>query len=129
MSESSQFSTNDLLNRALRVVRVRGNTTRTNINNLLEVLESERSEIGSIYLTAVFTLRQAARSLIDRRMASEIARNLVEITSSNIQNKKQVARKFLGLVKWLFEIAERLRLDLSNVRDFESLVKLLGGTI
>lgn len=127
MSEVNRFSINDLLDRALHVVKVKGSTKISNVNNLLEVLESERDEIGSIYLTAAFALRQASRNVLDRRMATEVARNLIEIASSDVPNKKQVARKFLGLVRWLFEVADRMGLDLGRVQRFEDLVKLLGG--
>ena len=126
MSEVNRFSIIDLLDRALRVVKVKGNTRMSNVNNLLEVLESERDEIGSIYLTAAFALRQASRRVLDQRMATEVASNLIEIASSNVPNKKQVARKFLGLVRWLFEVSDRMNLNLSGVQRFEDLIKSIG---
>ncbi len=128
MSEDEvyQFSVSDLLNRALSVVKLKGRTRISNVNNLLEVLESESDEIGAIYLTAAFSLRQASRGFLDRRMAIELARNLIEIASSNVSNKKQIARKFLGLVRWIFEISERMNLDTSGVQKFEDLVVSIG---
>ena len=126
-SASTIFSIKDLLNRAIKAVKLRGSTKISNVNNLLEVLESESDDLGSIYLTAAFVLRQASRKVFDPRMAREVARNLIEIASSDVPNKKQVARKFLGLVRWVFEITDRMDLDLSNVKSLDDLIRAMGG--
>jgi hypothetical protein len=121
------FETKDLLDRALKVVSLREYTKAAAVSNILEVLESKADDMESLYMTIAFCERQAARGIISQGMADGIAKNLQEIAKSGISNKKQVAREFLGFVKWIFEIAERRRIDLRNVRDFDDLIAKLGG--
>jgi len=130
MSSGDVFSIQDLINRAIGVVKLRERTRSTAVNNLLEVLESETEDIDSLYLTSTFALRQAARGVMDMNMAKEVAKNLMEIARSGVSNKKQVARKFLGLVKWIFEVVEESGLrDLRSVNSLDDLIEVLGGRL
>ena len=79
---------------------------KTQINNLLEVLESEENDEDALLLTAAFTIRQASRNYIDPNVAKRIAQYLLNITQMDVTNKKEIARKFLGFIKWMTEIIE-----------------------
>ncbi|RSN67852.1 hypothetical protein D9Q81_07305 [Candidatus Korarchaeum cryptofilum] len=125
---SAPFGTKNLLDWALDVVKYRGDTKIAAVNNILEVLESKPGDEDSIYLTIAFCLRQSARGVLSQGMADRIAKYLEEILKSPGQNKKEIAREFLGLVRWIFEVADKRRLDLRDVKSFDDLITKLGGT-
>jgi len=121
-------SLKELINDAVGIASVRGRTKITAISNILEVLESESGDEDALILTAAFVLRQASRDVIDRRMARSLALRLVELARKKELSgpeKRENARKLLGLIKWMVETSEGLRIDLSRTRTFEEFVNLL----
>ena len=125
---STSFGTKNLLDWAVEVVKYRGETKIAAVNNILEVLESKSDDEDSIYLTIAFCLRQSARGVLSQGMADKIAKYLEKILKSPEQNKKEIAREFLGLVRWIFEVSEKRRIDLRDVKSFDDLIARLGGT-
>ncbi len=119
----------DLLNSAVAIASKRVRTKATAINNVLEVLESEPRGDDAVALTVAYVLRQAGRGVLDRELAKELAGRLLKIleTEADPAAQREMARKLVGLVKWIFETAEGFRFDLSRVTDFRDLVQTLRG--
>jgi len=128
-SLEKMISLKELIDEAVKIASFRGKTKSTAINNILEVLESESEGEGALILTAAYVLRQASRDVIDTRMARSLALKLVEIARNKDLSgpeKKENARKLLGLIKWIAETSEGLKVDLSKAQTFEEFVNLLA---
>jgi len=91
------------------------------INELLNVLESEGDDVSSIKILQVFIMRQVNRDFIGRQTGNLLINILRDL--SNKGAKRKEIRRFLSLVKWIYEGIEKVHLDFSKqVEKFEDLV-------
>lgn len=101
----------------------------TQINKLLELLNSESDERLALVLVSLFSHKQASRNIIRQSSAREISNAMQEILASKKSNLKAEARKVLGVAKWVYEALERKRIPperAEEIKDYGSLLKFLG---
>ncbi|MEM3661054.1 MAG: hypothetical protein QXU11_11810 [Thermoproteota archaeon] len=84
--------------------------TKTQIENLLSSLDFARDPKASLLVSAAFAYRQAARLRKGKRTAALVAEALKQVYE---KGEKEDARKILRLAKWIFEIVENIRLNIS----------------
>jgi len=112
-----QLSFSDILNSAVIVsVSARGNTERTQINQLLEKLESEDGSKGVI-VAIIHILRQIDRGKIGREAAKEMIKKLKEFLDEDENKAKNHAREYLGLIKWLYDGNKVVNLNPSRLKE------------
>lgn len=101
-------------------------TKSTQINQLIEVFESESGEMSFTKLK-VHILYQNARDVIRSNSAKELVHAIENIYSQNVEFNKRRAdlRKFLVYVKQLHRVFERTPKLLTdpNNRNFDTLMK------
>ncbi len=112
------FSTDELINRALKAAlysRTRmPYVDRATVMSILEVFSSESDADAAITLTIIHILRQNSRNEINDAAANSLVKTLLEIKNKGGGQKGELARKFLGYYRWLFEYLfySRKRVDL-----------------
>jgi len=99
------------------------------INQLLSIFNSSTSKKleHTIMLLITFVMRQTSRNLFRKSSSSAIISVLEIVLGENIreEDKKSEIRDFLGLLKWFFEVADKMRINW-NAREnesFDSIVK------
>ena len=124
-----QFTTDSLIDFALRAaiysVTQPPSVNRATVMNILEVFSGESDADAAITLTIAHILRQEARGEINRSASRELVKTLLRIKEEGGEEKGELARRFLGYYRWLFDILwnMRIRIDLKEVpkitfRDF-----------
>jgi len=108
---SPQFTMNTLIDSALRaamysVIR-EPRVDRASVTNILEIFSGESDANAAITLTIAYVLRQEARGEINKDASKELVKMLLEIREKGGEEKGELARKFLGYYKWLFEIIDK----------------------
>jgi len=121
----------EMLNLAVRTsIKASYGTERTQINQLLEKLESEPGYRG-VAITIIHILKQKNRGHIREDLAKDLVKNLKKILDENQIEAKLNARKYLGLLKWLYDGVKDLGIkegDLKKGSEFISLLnKYIGG--
>lgn len=105
---SSAF--NEILNQAIdTAVCAVMDMERTQVNGLLEKLESEEEEKG-VAILILHIMRQNARNVIANRTANKLIKYLKKILESDPEHAKEKAREFLGLLKWLYDPSQKLEI-------------------
>ncbi|MEM2910432.1 MAG: hypothetical protein QXO01_05150 [Nitrososphaerota archaeon] len=101
----------------------------TQVNKLLELLNSESDERLAVTLVAIFAHRQANRGYLRISSAKELSDAMKQILEckecSGVRNE---ARKVLGIAKWVYEALERTTVPpekIKEISDFPNLLKLL----
>jgi len=129
MGVSTSFSYKDLLDMATRIaVQAKfENLTKSQIENLIGSLYMVDDPRDALLVAQLFAHRQAAR--LDRgfRTMSRVSEALNNMYSMN--KDRVFASQFLGLVKWIYECIEDVRLPRINVETitFDELMKILRG--
>jgi len=127
-----QFTTDSLIDFALRAaiysVIQSPQVSRANVMNILEIFSGESDADAAITLTIAHILRQEARGEINRKTSRELVKILLRIKEEGGEEKGELARRFLGYYRWLFDVLEKMkrmgfRIDLREVpnitfRDF-----------
>lgn len=108
------------------------NKDRVKANQINQLLSIFNSRIGkklenTIMLLMAFIMRQTSRNLFRKSSSDAIISALEEISVENVieENKRNETRDFLGLLKWFFEVADKIRITWNVKKDesFGSIVK------
>jgi len=125
----------DVYDEAARVayLAVRGRTDRAQINRLLEIFNAAPG-LESLRLVAAFAIRQSRRRELPVNAAKRISsfmRKLVEAGGQEEASIREMGRKFLGLLRWLFDAAYNLPLPSVRIEDltFERFLELVSGRL
>jgi len=101
------FSTDKLINQALKAALYSRTQTpsvdRSTVMSILEVFSSESDADAAITLTIAHILRQNSRREINDAATNSLIKTLLEIKNHGGQQKGEIARRFLGYYRWLFE--------------------------
>ena len=89
---------------------------KTQINGLLEKLESEEGEKG-VAILILHIMRQNARGKIQNPTAKLLVSFLKNLLSENPSESKEKAREFLGMLKWLYEANSELRINIKQLKE------------
>lgn len=98
------------------------------INQLLSIFNSSTSKKleHTIMLLITFVMRQTSRNLFRKSSSSAIISVLEIVLGENIreEDKKSEIRDFLGLLKWFFEVADKIRVNWNAMENesFDSIV-------
>jgi len=123
------FSYKDLLDNATRIAvqaKLDG-LTKTQIENIIGSLYMVEDARDALLITQLFAHRQAERLGRGRKTMSMISKFLNEIYVKN--EDRCLASEFLGLIKWVFECIEEVRLPMIDVNTltFDALMNILRG--
>jgi len=122
---------NELYNKAaFAAIKCKKERVRANqINQLLTIFNSNAmKDIEQVLLLLMaFITRQTSRNLFRRESSSAIIKVLKDLYDEEIEENEKIksTREYLGLIKWLSEGAERIRLDFNvdEASSFDSLIK------
>ncbi|MHA1265520.1 MAG: hypothetical protein ACTSRS_09820 [Candidatus Helarchaeota archaeon] len=110
---------NDLQSMLDKVVEIAvhavNNMERTQMNGLLEKLESEEGEKG-VAILILHIMRQNARGKIQNPTAKLLIAYLKDLLSKESAQSKENAREFLGMLKWLYEANTELRVKPQDLK-------------
>ncbi|MBC7091696.1 MAG: hypothetical protein H5T50_07315 [Nitrososphaeria archaeon] len=129
MSNNNVFSNIEFLDRASKIAvqaKLDG-LTKSQIENLIASLYMTEDEKECLLFTLLFAHRQAARLERGYNFAKLINQTISEMYSKG--GNREDASKLLGLVKWIFESIEKVRLpyiDMKNM-NFSKLIAILQG--
>ena len=128
--EKAPIDTKWLMDRAAKVAyllntsRGRFETKRSQLFRLVEVLEGTTDAEEALLATALFAIRQSKRrdreaSLIPPNVATAIRDVLLDIAEKTEEKAriKDLAREFLGYLRWFFEASENVRLPRVRLED------------
>lgn len=94
------------------------NIEKTQISNIIETFESEADPDSSIKITITFIARQMGRNHIKEDVGRTIINHLIEINRKfRGVDKRNAARKYLYLMRWVFE-SRVARRRLNNFQEF-----------
>ncbi|MHA1285493.1 MAG: hypothetical protein ACTSQP_23560 [Promethearchaeota archaeon] len=102
------------------------------VNQLLSLFNSPFTQDidDTISLLMAFVSRQKSRGLFGKESAAIIISTLRKISKSvkDSKDKKKKVREFLGLLKWLFEVVEKTRIDfnVNENQSFDKIIKTVG---
>lgn len=99
------------------------NLRKNQIEQIIASLENIEDEKLSLLVTASFAYRQANRLGTGSGTANQIAQAMQELYSRNYG--RALARKTLGLAKWVFESVEQRRDIRRPVNNFQEYLNLL----
>ncbi|MBS7612356.1 hypothetical protein KEJ27_09210 [Candidatus Bathyarchaeota archaeon] len=121
------FSNIELLDRASRIAvqaKLEG-LTKSQIENLIASLYMVDDDRDCLLFTQLFVHRQAARLERGYDFAKLVNGAIGEMYSKG--GKREDASKLLGLVKWIFESIEKVRLPRVDAKtmSFNALMKIL----
>jgi len=125
----SSYSYRDLLDMATRIAvqaKIDG-LAKTQIENLIGSLYMVDDPKDALLIAQLFAHRQAARLERGFRTMSKVGEALNSMYSMG--KDRVFASQFLGLVKWIYECIEDVRLPRVNVEaiTFDELMKILRG--
>lgn len=129
MSTREIFSNIEFLDKASKIAvqaKLDG-LTKTQIENISASLYMIEDERDCLLFTQLFSQRQAARLRRGHNFAKLVNEAINEIYSKG--GKREDATKLLGLVKWIYESIEDIRLPRVDIRtmNFNELMKILRG--
>lgn len=99
------------------------NLAKNQIEQIIASLESIEDEKLSLLVTASFAYRQAERLERGSRAAYHIAQAMKELHEKNYG--RELARKTLGLAKWIYESIQNRRDINRPVNNFQEYLNLL----
>ncbi|MHA1360291.1 MAG: hypothetical protein ACTSRC_19390 [Candidatus Helarchaeota archaeon] len=106
----------EILNKAVEIaVKAGKDMEKTQVNGLLEKLESEEGKKG-VAILILHIMRQSARGRIQKKTARELVAFLKKILETNPTEAKEKAREFLGIIKWLYEANENLKVQETELK-------------
>lgn len=119
----------DILDSAVKAsVYASSKTERTQINQLLEKLESETGFKG-VVVTIIHILRQVQRGMMGEDAAKEIISSLkyfLDIDKEEgTETAKNNAREYLGLIKWLYDGNDFIKLSSDQIKENNNFSTLL----
>ncbi|MCD6208869.1 MAG: hypothetical protein J7J67_01595 [Thermoproteales archaeon] len=125
---SSQITDKQMLDQGARlaVLARMGRVEVSQINQLIEVINSLGASRESLLYLAAFVSRQASRRAISRDFGRELKNLLLQYYNSGLGRDE--ARRLLGIVKWLYEALSGVRVDfktLQRARTIEDVLKLI----
>ncbi|MFX1294491.1 MAG: hypothetical protein ACFFD2_06520 [Promethearchaeota archaeon] len=94
------------------------------INQLQEILGMPKTEEEALKLLQAFTMRQTVRGPIGKKTAGQLISNIQEISKAK-SNKRDKTQKYLGLLKWMYEVWVKIgvkQVDLKIDNAFEKIV-------
>lgn len=103
---------------------------KSQIENLLSVIEVASDPANSPWVVALYAYRQAERGRMGHATASLIHEAMIKLSEAGCG--KEDLRKLLGFVKWIFESFERKernippRVDAKNLT-LQSVLEMLKG--
>lgn len=123
------FSYKDLLDTATRIAvqaKMEG-LTKSQIENIIGSLYMVDDTKDALLVSQLFAHRQAERLGRGRKTMSMISKFLNEIYIKN--EDRRLASEFLGLVKWVYECIEEVRLPMIDINTltFDGLMNILRG--
>ena len=128
MSEEGRkppINTRWLMDRAAKVAylirTVSGRFDRSQLFRLMEVLEGTAGAEEALLATALFAIRQSRRAEIQPAVAAAIRDVLLDIAKNAGPGRaKDLAREFLGYLRWFFEASEKVRLQRTRLEDVDA---------
>jgi len=99
------------------VKRVRVNQ----ISLMQQVFEGQSNVDKAFLLLEAFIMRQISRGHIDKEFGQFVISKLRDIERT--EDKRRNAREFLGLLKWMFEVGDRLKLMREETNSFNKLIE------
>ena len=109
-----------------------GRFDRSQLFRLAEVLEGTAGAEEALLATALFAMRQSRRAEIQPVVAAAIRDALLDIAEKAEPGRaKDLAREFLGYLRWFFEASERARLPRARLEEINAswLLSQLGRKI
>jgi len=82
--------------------------------SILEIFSGESDADAAITLTIAHILRQEARGEINREASRALVDMLLKIKENGGERKGELARRFLGYYRWLFEILSKMRFRIDS---------------
>lgn len=130
MSSHEIFSNIEFLDKASKIAvqaKLEG-LTKTQIENISTSLYMVENERDCLLITQLYSQRQAARLRKGYNFAKLVNEILNEIYIKG--GKREDASKLLGLVKWIYESIEDIRLPRVDIKtiNFNELMKILRGS-
>ena len=112
----------DMAAKVAYLIRTTGRFDRSQLFRLVEVLESTAGDKEALWATALFALRQSKRrdQEIPPNVATAIRDVLLSIAEKAEKEARELAREFLGYLRWFFEASERIRLPRARVEDVDA---------
>ncbi len=87
---------------------------RASVMSILEIFSGESDADAAITLTIAHILRQEARGEINREASRALVDMLLKIKENGGERKGELARRFLGYYRWLFEILSKMRFRIDS---------------
>ncbi|MEM2363745.1 MAG: hypothetical protein QXQ20_08650 [Candidatus Nezhaarchaeales archaeon] len=107
---------------------------RSQIENLLAMVETALDPKNSPQIVALYAYRQVDRRRIGKRTADLIHEAMNKLSEKG--GRREDVRRLLGLVKWIYEalgilgegpdLERRLKVEVKNL-DFQGVLKMLRG--
>ncbi len=117
-----QFINKEVYDRAAVTGSKKFGIDKSTINNMIEIFQGD--PIDACLLLMVWIKRQEARREITQQFSRSIINDLADIYNrfkSAPILLEQAVRKYLILVKWIFES------DISNINNIDEFIKQAGG--
>ena len=131
--ERISIDTGWLMDRAAKVAYLirtaPGRFDRSQLFRLAEVLEGTAGAEEALMATALFAIRQSRRAEIQPVVAAAIRDVLLDIAKNAEPGRaKDLAREFMGYLRWFFEASERVRLPRTRLEEVDAswLLEQLG---
>lgn len=114
---------------AYAAINCKKNRVKANqINQLLSIFNSNvmKKIDNTLMLLIAFVMRQTMRNLFRKESSDAITSTLKIIMNEKISedDKKSETREFLGLLKWFFEVSDKIKVDWNAMENqgFDSIV-------
>ena len=94
------------------------------INQLQEILGMPKTEDEALKLLQAFTMRQTVRGPLGKKTANKIISNIEQISNEEF-NKRDNMQKYLGLLKWMYEVSVKIGVkpeDLKTQNPLQTLI-------
>lgn len=117
MDGFNKFINEEIYNKAIKTASRAYNVDKTTINNLIEMYQGD--PVDASILLMIYIRRQERRDEISRSFSTSLIGDLKEIYNkfrSNPNELEQAIRKYLVLIKWIYESGIR------NVDDIDGFV-------
>jgi len=95
------------------------------INQLQEILGMPKTEDEALKLLQAFTMRQTVRGPLGKKTASKIISNIEEISKEK-SNKRDNMEKYLGLLKWIYEVSVKIGIKAEDLKTDNPLRTLIA---